>query len=459
MNVRNYVKCEVCQSVTMLKYQIGWLKRYPLSYKCGKCGITIYGEVNLNHEEVTHALKINNAQLLDHHVESNFILQISGEFLTEKMLKTTKENYISSLFSPFIKEGSMSMGERFEEFKERNLQFLYLIDNEWGVVKRIYELYFDSNFSYLSSEIRKILNDHKEFPLTGNAGYTKALHRIFLLMFSPIITVNGYYSEISKKIYNELSNFLSTNVENFKELLEFFSQDFKRFESKILSLLEYFINIYKYLIPIFSLEFRRNPLTKEDIERLGLTTVSFEELKNFYVDGYESLIDISHLVVALNNLKYRNDFIKMKEISTFKNNICTLNQYIYDMRNKGNKLYFLEESEFFGTLINKSLDNDIRNAIGHNTYIVDKNSQIITFKSFNNKDKKELYLIEFAQYCFNIFFSLINMMELIYQLKLIYYKFNNDNQKTKSIKKRNRVKLKKIKKKKRMSKSSKRKNR
>jgi hypothetical protein len=458
LNVRNYVQCEVCGTVTLLKYQIGWLNNYPLSYKCGKCEISIYGEVNQNQKEVTHSIKVYNAKLLKEVVDTQFIIQISGEFLTEKMKITTANNYGLSLFSPFIKEGSMMMGGRFEDFKRRNFDFLYVTQNEWGIVKRIYELYFNSNTKYFYKEVKKILNDEKDFSIGNNYDYAISLHKILITLFSPIITTNDEYGSVSKKLNEELIKIKSSNKKNLSQFLDLFFNDFKRYEAKILSLLEQFIGIYKYLIPVYSLKFRKKTMTSQDLEQLGLTTASFEDIKNFYVDGYESIIDLSNIIVGLNNIKYREDFNRMKESEKFKT-IVTLENYLSNMKNKGNKLFFLNDIEIFNSLINKSLDNDIRNAIGHNSYLIEKNTQKISFLSTDNKIAKELYLVEFAQYCFDIFYTSINLMELILQLKILHYSLQEEITKTKIVKQKKTVISKKTKNKKKAISLSKRKNR
>ncbi|SDP38047.1 hypothetical protein [Halobacillus aidingensis] len=455
MNVRNYAQCDVCNTVTLLKYQIGYLSSYPISYKCGKCGVTIFGEITLNQEEADHNLTLQNATLIYKEKEIGFIVQISGEFLAKKITKCTPENYESALFSPFITESANMWGE-IENFKERNNDFLYLINNEWGKVKRIYELYSNSNRQFFIKEVRKILNNQTDTPLEKQSHFIKAINKILFLMFSPITTSNGHHKLLTDILSKEIRAIFIKDKEKLRDFLNVNISYFASYESKILDLFERFTKIYNFIIPIFSLNFREE-LTDADLVQLGLTTTSFEDIKHFYIDCYETIIESSHILIGLDNLKVRNDYRRMRDLKDFPK-IKTIDDYS-KIRNKGNKIKVLSSEETFANLIIKPLDNDIRNSIGHNSYKVEKDSQLISFYSNKGNIDKELYLVEFAQYCFEMFFSLYNTMHTILDLKEIYYLFLEKESPNQDNSQRKKQKTKKRKNKSNMRKKSKKVNR
>ena len=115
---------------------------------------------------------------------------------------------------------------------------------------------------------------------------------------------------------------------------------------------------------------------KPDLVRNGTTTVSFEDVKYYYLECFEAIGEIMALVVAYNNLKYRNDCLKMAESSFEK--VKTLKDFI-SMRNKGHKLSFCTNAESFYNLMGLEVDNGLRNAIGHDSYTYDGVNQVISY--------------------------------------------------------------------------------
>jgi ribosomal protein S27AE len=65
MTVRQVIGCEVCGATTLLRTQLGWLRQHPIRIPCGRCGITILGEVNLFPETAGFDFKFKNARRLE----------------------------------------------------------------------------------------------------------------------------------------------------------------------------------------------------------------------------------------------------------------------------------------------------------------------------------------------------------------------------------------------------------
>jgi hypothetical protein len=154
----------------------------------------------------------------------------------------------------------------------------------------------------------------------------------------------------------------------------------------------------------------------------GTTTVSFEDLKHFYLDCFEAIGEIITLIVAYNNLKYRNDFMVMPDSAFPK--IVTLQDYIDKMQNKGNKIAFCKADEVFNSILNLDMDNGLRNAIGHGSYFYDGVTQTIKYYSSGRLEKgdlEQIFLIEFIQKAWAQFQTIIIVIEMIYQTRKNYY--------------------------------------
>jgi hypothetical protein len=226
-----------------------------------------------------------------------------------------------------------------------------------------------------------------------------------------------FFDKKSKLIMNELVGLYTELPSEFTNLINFFSEFMPRYQEKIFDCLKMFVEKFNYMIPVFGISFYQENLSNDK----GITTVSFEDLKRFYMDIYEVITEMLELLIAFNNLKHRGSFRTMK---SKRRDVITIDDYI--KKNKGAKVEFLDGSETFDSLVYPSLNVKLRNAIGHYTYKVDGKTQIITYyPSGDEKDENPpiITLVGFVSTCWNIFQALINFSELVYQTrKLIYTK-------------------------------------
>ncbi|HEO8422555.1 MULTISPECIES: hypothetical protein [Niallia] len=174
------------------------------------------------------------------------------------------------------------------------------------------------------------------------------------------------------------------------------------------------------MIPVFGMDFYKEA-SENVLDQKGITTVSFEDLKQFYVDVYEVITEMLELIVAYNNLKYRGDFLLMKEI---RSDVVSLDDYTNKLKSKGIKLSFIDGNEAFDNIVYPHLNKELRNAIGHNTYKIDIQSQQITYfpkGKEGNEQPPVISLKDFTRSCWDIFQSLMNLSELVYQTRSFYY--------------------------------------
>ncbi|PKH10544.1 metal-binding protein, partial [Planomicrobium sp. MB-3u-38] len=161
MVVTGDYQCNVCDSITRIRVQLGWLENYPVRIKCGNCNISIFGNVYLDQQNGGYSINLKNVTTFKEAKNPDYLIEVSGELLTEKIRPYIEE--LDTLFSPFFKNGIFSMGESIGEFKQRTNRFLDKIENEWPTIKRINELWFNGNHNYLPKEIHRLL-DKTQFP-------------------------------------------------------------------------------------------------------------------------------------------------------------------------------------------------------------------------------------------------------------------------------------------------------
>lgn len=97
MVVTGDYQCNVCNSITRIRVQLGWLENYPVRIKCGKCNISIFGNVYLDQQNAGYSIKLKNVTHLEDIGNPEYLIEVSGELLTEKMDHILKMKILFSL--------------------------------------------------------------------------------------------------------------------------------------------------------------------------------------------------------------------------------------------------------------------------------------------------------------------------------------------------------------------------
>jgi hypothetical protein len=321
MTVREFIKCEVCGSVIMVRTQAGWLPGHPVRIHCAKCGILISGECIQDQENAGFRVRFENAvQIEPESSKVDYYIEVSGELLTSKIRSFNGENdeYLPPPFFETLWAINEEDHKSFSKFKGDVLQFLYFINNDWPFIRRLHELWISKKFDYLPSQIRDYLPSDV-FPLNNELEYLRGIHQLFLIGFKPVLP-KDFFNTITKSIWGNISDIAKTNPKGYIGLTEFFVEKglLDNYESRILEMLKSFVDKYPFFITAIGLEYYKE---KPDLINKGTTTTSFEDIKHFYLDCFETIGEIITLIVSYNNLKYRNDF--MIKLIFFKHHFIT----------------------------------------------------------------------------------------------------------------------------------------
>ncbi|MFK3937951.1 metal-binding protein [Alkalihalobacillus sp. NPDC078783] len=410
VTIRGNYQCEVCKARTLVRVQVGWLDSHPVRFNCLKCGILITGTMYQDQINITAHLVLENVIKVTN-TSSDYYIEASGELLTEKLQKFT---HTETMLPTFFKTGTITMEDSVMEFREKVSTYLWIIENEWPTYRRINELWFNKNYHYLKKELRKKITN-KQYPFNNDIQLLTSIRQLNILSMKNILK-DEFFNVHTENIRNEISLLYQNQNSELIDLMKHFSGSMNLYEKKIFESINQFNQKFKYMIPVFGLDFYQD--TKFDYNKKGITTVSFEDLKQFYVDIFELVTELLDIVVAYNNLKYRNNYQIMK---SKRKDIKTLEKF--QNTSKGGKLEFIDRSEIFDELIYPTISNQLRNAIGHNSYDIDVKEQIIQFSSTKSKNSETstLSLIDFTKACWELFQTLINISELVYQTRRFYY--------------------------------------
>ena len=303
------------------------------------------------------------------------------------------------------------MQKGYEEFTQV-ISKLNDFRNNWARYKRIIDLFDLGDHRYLLNEIWKIL-PKDQFKCRNEFEISRAIHMIEVIYF---------IGTLRKDVISDLSLSNSTlklppvQVNSLIDFLNFHAgYSLKELQTATYKIYDEFMSVYSYLIPAIFLQYCDKDSI--DFEAEGTTTSSFDTIKQFSLDAYETLGNLLVIPVALNNIQYRNDYKKCAVVdSQFK----TLDDYIAFQR-KAVRYHYCNDSELYTKELRVMLNSKLRNAISHNDVKYDAISQEIIYtpdpKERTKQDKT--YLLEFENEAVRLFQAIAVISEYLYRLREI----------------------------------------
>ena len=340
-----YVKCPVCGKVTVLKIQAGFLDRHPIRFNCGKCKISLYGEVFFDAPKIT--LNMCRGKIINEVQNPNFLLSVSGEFLCQKLIPITSNNEIHTSMSPFINTINLMGFDKYDEFKlciTNSLNYISKQQNHFIICN---QLHFLKQVNYLKNELSYLPKDL--YPLNNEADLYRAIHFVNRLFYEIINKEQA--KAIADLIFKEIDEYIQNNKTEFFNLIKYFDNIglLDKWEYNIFQLSKQIIeNFYKF-IPIIGEKYYSKDINQIE-QTYSINTISFEEIEPIYFKCYELLSDMLPILIAYNNLKYRNNFETMKPGIKFrKKDIKTITDYI-SVDSKGFRIDCIDGTELFDKL-------------------------------------------------------------------------------------------------------------
>lgn len=210
----------------------------------------------------------------------------------------------------------------------------------------------------------------------------------------------------------------TTKPEDIKRYLEKLEELdlFKRIEKLIVDRIK---AIYVYvpdLTPVFSLLYlseNERKLLFEPKCDFGTFTTSFEHIKPFYIDNFETIIITLTLPLGLNNILEREEFNRSADPSI--SDLVAFNNI--EISNK--KMKHIESGSFLTSKIDGILDNKLRNSISHCDYQVNNLMQTISC----NKRRSTIALSSVGYSTYKQFLYLLKTFYITTLLHEAYYEF------------------------------------
>ena len=405
--VHNFcIKCDVCESITRIRIQVGWQERHPIVIACGKCGISLSGMFTTDQESLQIGASFENASVELGLPDADFVLECSGEFPTQRM--TEGYGIEECAITPFMYwQGVLGGGAKYNEFGSAVCDFIDTC-RDWPKYKRVLELSQKGNLEFFTREIKKL------YP----QDFLQCRNELEVLRASRMIEVPHCLAPLRKDILElpELgTSIMRLNHDQLKQFLDFLNshpgytlQDLKKIIFKIM---DEFVSVFSYLIPAFSLSFCK-PGTI-DYSVLGTSTSSYEDVKGFYVDVYEALGNLLIVAVGLDGIRDRGNFNSFLGEGGREQ---TLENYIG--LTKANRFHVCSNTGIYVQTLGIEYDAKLRNAFGHFDVEYDPISQILTYTP-NPKDRTKSFTTSLLKYeveAIKMFQAVLVVSEYLYRL-------------------------------------------
>ena len=171
------------------------------------------------------------------------------------------------------------------------------------------------------------------------------------------------------------------------------------------------------LIPAIGLDYYKEGKDELLSGAFSITTTSFEEIKQIYVDLYELICELLIVIIGFDNIILKNDFNVINAVKGL--NVSSLSD-VPNMRKKANVLKLVDFNAPLEKLLYPCLNPDIRNSIGHFSYDSEETAggkgQIIRFYEVNDRTKyTDVSLVQICYDIWQMYKCLGIFNELIYR--------------------------------------------
>jgi len=359
-------------------------------------------------------IKFENAAVSGQDGLPDFVVYSSGEFLTfppyavKSVMDTVRP-------TTFIRATQMMEYERFGK------EFMHIIsyrDNQYPIVRAVNELYNANNIEMLKKTIREHYDkEDLLFPLNNEADILRAVSMINQIQF---LDYDGKgTTEKVTSLYMEACKGHLSEVNDFVLFLSQLSR-IPMWKRRIYNLYDQVYSKIDLLTPAIGIDYYKKGKEELLSGAFSITTTSFEDIKQVYVDLYELICELLIVIIGFDNIILKNDFNAITPVKDL--NVSSLSD-VPKMRKKANILKLVELNAPLEKLLYPCLNPDIRNSIGHFSYdseeTADGKGQIIRFYEVN--DRSRYTDVSLVQICYDIWqmYKCLGIFnELIYHLEI-----------------------------------------
>jgi len=386
---RTYIRCSECGHEMMVRTAIGHGRSQKFAFPCKGCGAEISFEMILDQERGSFEyLHLNNGQWFNYESELGDIIVLDEETLVP--------NDIGNFFSPFMRTSRLP--ENVELFHgDRELR-LIICNQLWPILQKC-KIYCDnSNWKLYEQSVKRFDSSFRLGSVNRNiAHFLRTIHRV---------------GEPFRPFTDDKSRFIRDRINAIEENNEVECgklRDYLRSIGWVNSLYVELFSIkdkwatcvYYILQPLYLVLYWNK--CENSLSNYYISQKRFSELKQFYVDVYETFCRVSVVAMGLEG-------IGLSGRLCVKDGVSSVDIDEFRGMDNGRKRKLIESSAlacFFNSICN----NQMRNGVGHHSahYRVDDDS--VVYRIENKRSVREC-VVSYNNFCWSLF-------EMYYNFELV----------------------------------------
>jgi hypothetical protein len=415
MTFRFPIECTICEFKSLVKVQAGYLEKVQVRIGCPNCGSLFKGEllqippgVSLNFDKA----KPTDGDNLPDDIP---VIQISTELPIPKQSTEIIPGSLGLTLNPYMALTQSISHDTIAIFRDKYLVFAKYRDKNIDALENIILLFQGKNYKLVIAEAKKHFSDElpdlkNTFEENQESCYyiISEILKFFILNTIPKNYENSYTIRLLfKGTINKVQKNKASLLHLKTELNKYCDIE-REFISSCKILVEFIKNSPSY-VPVIALSY----IGFEEVfeKEYGITTFSFDELKENYKDSFELLARTSIFYIGFTNFgQHKNE----EDFSAIPN--CnSLNQY-YNLNN-GLKKQVIENYPYLKKYYRFLLDSQMRNAIGHNKTEYFMYEQLIKYYPYTDLKKlnkfKEKSLVDFAYHTYLMKLAILDFVSFI----------------------------------------------
>lgn len=401
MIVKNALRCESCDGVTLTRTAMGHRPRQTHRFPCPGCGIEIVYAVLLDldntgfrYEEPRNGHWLTGVAADAAEGEYLAVLGFDSELLTER----------EGVFSPF-----MTTWRRFSDYQafERDEELRHALRTDlWDALRQLLS-HFERDQDDLFDRVAKAKfgrtpdGDERTDRLSLLHDQTAHFLRAFTYDVDEITIQAGERIGEAHGAAPELLLEFTGNIVSSGLAAELWRQ--------IHDLHREFMEIWESLSPVLNLRYWKKEPT--DLTKFSVTSKDFERIRHFYLSCYETISQISVLAIGVEAIARRREL----SIPTQNGTMSVIPRFA-ELAN-ANKVDHLSKHPPLDKLFASHMDSAIRNGIAHHASFYDfENDEVVCVKSSSGAIE-ETYRENYTLFCRRV----LDLMSSITRLEIYLY--------------------------------------
>ena len=401
--LRGYARCEICGENYILRAGVGTEKYQLHTFDCKSCGIPISVIVRANPPHA-HFESEENVIIEEHEGENAIVLNLHPFFAFNSDEIHNQMAFPSLLYgskiAPYLR---LVPNKNFQGIQTQDIALQFDVPNAsnlWTTVKNIFLL---QDKTGADKRVKKTIEYYekqrqKYFLETKVSSSKEVAFNFFDSLFYPRI------EQILEPALKLISSIKGNYPEEFLRFMKFYSDNLEaQHRRQYLSIFSDYFKIYNQLSQVVV----HSRIGDENVDDKIVGSKSFENVKLYYGQAYESITSFFVIFACLNNILLGRSYDQFQSM--------TLSKYIKDV-SKEKKANPFEVIQPFYTFTH-GLDSTLRNGSHHAS--IWRNGEKIFYRSGGTGAQREIPYSRYLHLCNKLTISIAALFIIELELKEI----------------------------------------